>query len=513
MTGTVTHDPPPGGKRPGAPLIVTEDTGLLDDLLRLCAAAGATPEVHHGLPGPRGSWEAAPLVLIGDDAARRARGAPRRQGVVLVGRDQDDPGVWRRGIGRRRVQYRLRDWLISRQRYWGCPIPIVYCDRCGTVPVPEDQLPVLLPEDVSFKPTGQSPLVDKPEFVNTTCPKCGGPARRETDTMDTFVDSSWYFLRFCDPHNRNAAFDKDKVDYWMPVDQYIGGVEHAILHLMYARFFQMVLADLGLVSTPRPFERLLTQGMVLKDGAKMSKSKGNTVDPNHIVQTYGADTARLFILFASPPERDLEWSDAGVEGAYRFLNRVWRLVTDLVNELGPLPQGPAPAGRDAAAEELRRMVHRTLKKVTQDIEDRFHFNTAIAAVMELVNAFYQYKDSAAEKDKAVVAEGLEKLVLMLAPFAPHLAEELWRTLGRTDSVHLQPWPSYDPEAVQADTIEVVVQVNGRVRDRLWVARKASEAEVREAALALPKVQEHIAGRQVARVVVVPGRLVNIVVTQ
>ncbi|MFS8533787.1 MAG: leucine--tRNA ligase [Limnochordales bacterium] len=435
-------------------------------------------------------------------------GLPNREGLERIADE-----VERRGIGRRRVQYRLRDWLISRQRYWGCPIPIVYCDHCGTVPVPEDQLPVLLPEDVSFKPTGQSPLVDKPEFVNTTCPKCGGPARRETDTMDTFVDSSWYFLRFCDPHNRNAAFDRDKVDYWMPVDQYIGGVEHAILHLMYARFFQMVLADLGLVSTPRPFERLLTQGMVLKDGAKMSKSKGNTVDPNHIVEKYGADTARLFILFASPPERDLEWSDAGVEGAYRFLNRVWRLVTDLVHELGPMPQGPAPAGRDAAAEELRRMVHRTLKKVTQDIEDRFHFNTAIAAVMELVNAFYQYKESAAEKDKAVVAEGLEKLVLMMAPFAPHLAEELWQTLGRTDSVHLQPWPSYDPEAVQADTIEVVVQVNGRVRDRLWVAREASEAEVREAALALPKVREHIAGRQVARVVVVPGRLVNIVVAQ
>mgnify|MGYP001252444421 CR=1 FL=1 len=420
--------------------------------------------------------------------------------------------VERRGIGRRRVQYRLRDWLISRQRYWGCPIPIVYCDRCGTVPVPEDQLPVLLPEDVAFKPTGQSPLVDKAEFVNTTCPNCGGPARRETDTMDTFVDSSWYFLRFCDPHNSTAAFDKQKVDYWMPVDQYIGGVEHAILHLMYSRFFQMVLADLGLVSHPRPFERLLTQGMVLKDGAKMSKSKGNTVDPDHIVRTYGADTARLFILFAAPPERDLEWSDAGVEGAYRFLNRVWRLVSDLVEELGPMPAGASPAGRrEGAAEELRRMVHRTVQRVTQDIEDRFHFNTAIAAIMELVNAFYQYKERSVERDQAVVAEGLEKLVLLLAPFAPHLAEELWAMMGRTESVHLQPWPSYDPEAVQADTIEVVVQVNGRVRDRVWVARDASEEDVRQAALASPKVQEHVGGQPVKRVVVVPGRLVNVVV--
>jgi len=433
-------------------------------------------------------------------------GLANREGLERIADE-----VERRGIGQRRVQYRLRDWLISRQRYWGCPIPIVYCGQCGIVPVPEDQLPVLLPEDVAFKPTGQSPLVEKEEFVNTTCPHCGGAARRETDTMDTFVDSSWYFLRFCDPHNKNEAFARDKVDYWMPVDQYIGGVEHAILHLMYARFFQMVLADLGLVTAERPFERLLTQGMVLKDGAKMSKSKGNTVDPDAIVRKYGADTARLFILFAAPPERDLEWSDAGVEGAYRFLNRVWRLVGDLVEELGPLPAGQAAPGQDAAAEDLRRMVHRTVQRVTQDIEERFHFNTAISAIMELVNAFYLYKESGGPRDRAVVAEGLEKLVLLLAPFAPHLAEELWEMLGRSGSVHEQPWPAYDPEAVQADTVEIVVQVNGRVRDRLWVARDASEEEVRAAALAMPKVQEHIGGRPVARVVVVPGRLVNVVV--
>ncbi len=432
-------------------------------------------------------------------------GLSNREGLERIADE-----VEQRGIGGRRVQYRLRDWLISRQRYWGCPIPIVYCDQCGTVPVPEEQLPVLLPDDVAFKPTGQSPLVDKAEFVNTTCPSCGGPARRETDTMDTFVDSSWYFLRFCDPHNRTSPFDKSKVDYWMPVDQYIGGVEHAILHLMYSRFFQMVLADLGLVSSARPFERLLTQGMVLKDGAKMSKSKGNTVDPDYIVRTYGADTARLFILFAAPPERDLEWSDAGVEGAYRFLNRVWRLVSDVVQELGPLPEGLEPAPADEAAAELRRMVHRTVQRVTQDIEDRFHFNTAIAAVMELVNAFYQYKESGL-RDRAVVAEGLEKLVLLLSPFAPHLAEELWHMIARAGSVHEQPWPGYDPAVVRADTVEIVVQVNGRVRDRLVVAREAAEEAVKEAALALPKVQEHIAGRRVARVVVVPGRLVNIVV--
>src|SRR5690606_15748567 len=297
----------------------------------------------------------------------------------------------------------------------------------------DDELPVLLPEDVAFKPTGRSPLLDHAEFVQTTCPKCGGPAKRETDTMDTFVDSSWYFLRFADPHAADGPFGKEKADYWMPVDQYIGGVEHAILHLMYARFFQKVLADMGLSSARQPFANLLTQGMVLKDGAKMSKSKGNTVDPDEIVATYGADTARLFILFTAPPERDLEWSDAGVEGAARFLNRVWRLVTELIEVAASAGDNGVAAGAasNGAAvlrpedHELRRAVHRTVQRVTVDVEERFHFNTAISAIMELVNAFYHYKDGARPLNRAVVSEGLEKLVLVLAPFAPHLAEELW----------------------------------------------------------------------------------------
>ncbi|MBO8140544.1 MAG: leucine--tRNA ligase [Firmicutes bacterium] len=434
-------------------------------------------------------------------------GLPNREGLERIADD-----VERRGIGRRRVQYRLRDWLISRQRYWGCPIPIVYCPECGPVAVPEDQLPVLLPDDVAFKPTGQSPLVESEEFVRTTCPQCGKEARRETDTMDTFVDSSWYFLRFCDPEATDVPFRREKADYWMPVDQYIGGVEHAILHLMYARFFQMVLADLGLVGTGRPFQNLLTQGMVLKDGAKMSKSKGNTVDPDYIIKKYGADTARLFILFAAPPERDLEWSDAGVEGAYRFLNRVWRLVSDLADDARTAGAIDGRTGRapDPDAQKLRRTVHRTVQRVTADIDGRFHFNTAISAIMELVNMFYQYKERGGPRDREVVAEGLEKLVLLLAPFAPHLAEELWHMIGRTGSVHEQPWPSFDPDLVQADEMEIVVQVDGRVRDRMMVPRDLADDEVKARALALPRVAEHVAGRSVARVVVVPGRLVNVV---
>lgn len=452
--------------------------------------------------------------------------------------------IERRGIGERRVQYRLRDWLISRQRYWGCPIPIIYCDDCGAVPVPDEQLPVLLPEDVAFKPTGRSPLLDHADFVNTTCPSCGKAARRETDTMDTFVDSTWYFLRFADPQAEDAPFSKEKADYWMPVDQYIGGVEHAILHLLYARFFQMVLADMGLVTASQPFANLLTQGMVLKDGAKMSKSKGNVVDPDAIIAKYGADTARLFILFTAPPERDLEWSDAGVEGAHRFLNRVWRLVTELLESAsngdgagrgaGAAADGGAGNGAGTAADggvgagavgsngagaagftqadiELRRAVHRTVQRVTVDVEERFHFNTAISAIMELVNAFYHYKDAGQPLNRSVVAEGLEKLVLVLSPFAPHLAEELWHMLGHEESVHLQQWPSFDPDIVRTDEVEIAVQVNGRVRDRLVIARDASEEEMKSAALALEKVQAAIGGADVVRVIVVPGRLVNVVV--
>lgn len=415
-----------------------------------------------------------------------------------------------RQIGERRVQYRLRDWLISRQRYWGVPIPIIYCDACGTVPVPEDQLPVVLPEDIEFQPSGRSPLIDHADFVQTTCPQCGGSARRETDTMDTFVDSSWYFLRFTDPHNKEMPFDREKADYWMPVDQYIGGVEHAILHLLYARFIQHALYDMGLVGVEEPFQNLLTQGMVLKDGAKMSKSKGNVVDPEQIIAQYGADTARLFILFAAPPDRDLDWSEAGVEGSFRFLNRVWRLIAPLGQELSGVDATKAGAQVDGPHKELRHQIHRALAKVTEDIEVRFHLNTAVSSIMELVNAIYAYKD----RDDArpdVLKEAVEHVTLMLAPFVPHIAEELWRKLGHSDSVHRQPWPEIDRAAAAADEVTIVVQVNGKVRDRLVVPADLDEEATREAALELPRIQEQISGKQVQRVIVVPGRLVNVVV--
>lgn len=412
------------------------------------------------------------------------------------------------GIGSRQVQYRLRDWLISRQRFWGAPIPIIYCAQCGIVPVPEEQLPVLLPEQAEFLPSGRSPLVENPNFVSTICPECGGEARRETDTMDTFVDSSWYFLRYCDPHNTQLPFSRAAADYWMAVDQYIGGVEHAILHLMYARFFQMVLYDMDLVGTDEPFKNLLTQGMVLKDGAKMSKSKGNTVDPTHIIEEYGADTTRLFVLFAAPPERDLEWSDAGVEGAFRFLSRVWRLLGEWVPKLRGVQA--THQGDDLPAEDhrMRGDVHRALAKVTADI-GRFQFNTAISTVMELVNSVYAYKERA-DVHPGVMREAVEHIVTMLAPFAPHLAEEMWHQLGYDGSIHLQPWPIVDEQAAKVDEVTMVVQVNGKVRDRITISAEAAEEEVRAAVLALPKVHELVAEKSLKKFIVVPGRLVNIV---
>lgn len=413
------------------------------------------------------------------------------------------------GIGQRKVQYRLRDWLISRQRFWGAPIPIIYCSDCGAVPVPEDQLPVLLPKSAHFEPSGRSPLVDAPDFVQTTCPSCGSEARRETDTMDTFVDSSWYFLRYCDPKNDRLPFSREKADYWMAVDQYIGGVEHAILHLMYARFFQMALYDMGLVGAEEPFVNLLTQGMVLKDGAKMSKSKGNVVDPNHIIERYGADTTRLFVLFAAPPERDLEWSDSGVEGCYRFLSRVWRLAEEWIPRVQGVTPTQAGVKLTGAHHEMRGQLHRTLAKVTSDVE-RFHFNTAISTIMELVNALYSYKEQP-DVDLQVMREAIEHLVIMLAPFAPHMAEELWHRLGHDSSVHLCSWPEVDEDAARVDEVTLVIQVNGKVRSRIVVARDLDEDTLREHALADPKVAEHTAGKSVKKVVVVPGRLVNIVV--
>ena len=406
--------------------------------------------------------------------------------------------------GRKTVNYRLRDWLISRQRFWGAPIPIVYCDHCGTVAVPEDQLPVRLPEDVDFKPTGESPLNDAPDFVHTTCPKCGGPARRETDTMDTFVCSSWYFMRYTDAQNTTLPFAKDKADKWLPVDQYIGGVEHAILHLLYARFFTKVLKDRGLVSAEEPFKNLLTQGMVLKDGAKMSKSKGNIVSPEDIMRTYGADTARLFILFAAPPERDLEWNDSAVEGCYRFLGRVYRFVQRYL--------AASESGGDPAREkDLRYLAHTSLARITEDIDQRFNFNTAVSAIMELVNGLYAAMDAYDDKRSPAINEATNILVHVLAPFVPHLAEELWAALGHEASVHLEAWPQYDESALVQDEVEMVVQINGKVREHITVDVALSREEVAEQALADERVQALIAGKTVRKTIVVPKKLINFVV--
>jgi len=433
-------------------------------------------------------------------------GTPNREGINKVIQYLEEKG-WGSG----QVNYRLRDWLISRQRYWGAPIPMIYCDQCGIVPVPGEDLPVMLPMDVAFKQTGKNPLTECEEFINTTCPECGKPARRETDTMDTFMCSSWYYYRYTSPRDEENAWDKEKVEYWLPVDQYIGGVEHAILHLLYSRFFTKVLYDLGYVKNEEPFENLLTQGMVLKDGAKMSKSKGNVVSPEDIVAAYGADTARLFILFAAPPERDLEWSDQGVEGCYRFLNRVWRLVAavhDYIKDAPPVPEGNLVG----VNREMRRITHQTIKKVTEDIAQRFNFNTAVSAIMEQVNALYQYKEvPESDRDPAVLRESIESLLVLLAPFAPHITEELWAAVGHTESIHKQPWPDYDREAIVEDEITIVVQINGKVRDRMLVPADITPEAMKEAVLAQPKVQDLTKGKNVVKVIPVPKKLVNIVV--
>ncbi|MBR4020954.1 MAG: leucine--tRNA ligase, partial [Firmicutes bacterium] len=368
------------------------------------------------------------------------------------------------GIGKKTVNYRLRDWLISRQRYWGTPIPMIYCEHCGWVPEKEENLPVLLPEDVKFTGTGASPLTTSAHFAHCKCPKCGADAKREFDTMDTFLDSSWYFLRYCDPKNAEKIFDKEKVDYWMDVDQYIGGVEHAILHLMYARFFQMALHDLGLVKSDEPFKNLLTQGMVNKDGRKMSKSIGNVVSPEEIITKYGADTARLFILFAAPPERELDWSDAGVEGSYRFLNRVWRLVYDFAQNW---KGGSAPYEvKTAADKELNYVLNTTIKKVTEDVGGRFSFNTAISSIMELVNELYKYKELE-DANQAFMEKAIETLVVILSPFTPHICEEMWEGLGYTDSLKDVAWPVYDEAftfAAEAEKLEMAMAIIKSIRN-------------------------------------------------
>ncbi len=411
------------------------------------------------------------------------------------------------GIGREKVNYRLRDWLISRQRYWGCPIPVINCPHCGPVLVPEKDLPVRLPEDVDFVAGALSPLQTSESFLHCKCPQCGADAVRETDTMDTFIDSSWYFIRYGDPHNETEPFSKEKGNYWMPVDQYIGGIEHAILHLLYSRFFVKVLQDEGMLDTPEPFTNLLCQGMVLKDGGKMSKSVGNVVSPEEILEKYGADTARLFILFAAPPEKDLAWSDQGVEGSYRFLRRVWTIVGRYL-ELAKTDAGALSEDE----KDLRRRLHMTIAKVTADLDGRFNFNTAISSVMELVNAMYLYAEKHEAVDAAFAKELLRALLILLAPFVPHITEELWQLLGEEEkSVHAASWPAVDEKALTVEEAELAVQVNGKVRGVVKMPVDAAEETIAAAAKELPEVAKNLDGKTIVKCIVVPGRVVNIVV--
>jgi leucyl-tRNA synthetase len=421
-----------------------------------------------------------------------------------------------KGFGKGTVQFRIKDWGISRQRYWGTPIPIVYCEKCGVVPVPEKDLPVILPKDVKLTGEGLSPLARSPEFVNTTCPKCGGPARRETDTMDTFVDSSWYFYRYTDPKISSAMINQDAVRYWFPVDQYIGGIEHAILHLIYMRFFTKVMQDIGMVDFPEPVARLFTQGMVIKDGAKMSKSKGNVVDPTEMFAKYGADTVRIYMLFAAPPEKDLDWSDAGIEGASRFVNRVYRMVAkhaDSAKEASP--EGISGATAEILTPEERRLLrkaHQVLRHVTEDMEERWHFNTDIAMTMELVNEFADLEGAIAAGTlrPGIVKATLEVVVIILSLFAPHLADELWEALGHSMPLLREAWPAFDAALAAEDEIEIPVQVNGKLRGRIRVAVGAREEEIKKLALADEKVLQHLKGLKIIKVIVVQKKLVSIV---
>ena len=409
--------------------------------------------------------------------------------------------------GKKTVNYRLRDWLLSRQRYWGCPIPVVYCDDCGIVPVDKKDLPVLLPTDVEFTGKGESPLTTSKEFATTACPCCGKEARREVDTMDTFVDSSWYFLRYIDPKNTEEPFSKEMVNKWMPVDQYIGGVEHAIMHLLYSRFFVKAFKSMGMLDFDEPFKNLLTQGMVLMDGSKMSKSKGNTVSPIEIINKYGADTARLFVLFAAPPERDLDWSEQGVEGCFRFLNRVYRLVDELAEVAKSNAEVKAVTKEDKA---MRLVIHSTLKKVTADLSEKFGFNTAIASLMELINEMYKYKELDTRND-GIIREGIETIVTILAPFTPHIGEELWTMIGKEGSVFNISWPAYDESALVQDEVEVIVQVNGKLRAKVSMDANISREDMEKVAMEDEKVKAAIEGKNVVKVIAVPKKLVNIVV--
>ena len=410
-------------------------------------------------------------------------------------------------IGEKTINYKLRDWLISRQRYWGTPIPMIYCKDCGWLPEKEENLPVVLPTDVEFTGKGESPLATSKTFSKCTCPKCGKDAERELDTMDTFLDSSWYFLRYCDPKNTDKVFDKEKVDYWMSVDQYIGGVEHAILHLMYARFFQMALHDIGLVDCKEPFANLLTQGMVNKDGKKMSKSIGNVVSPEEIINKYGADTARLFILFAAPPEKELDWSDAGVEGSYRFLNRVWRLVSEFVEKNYNSTDAIEIKSQDD--KKLNLTLNATIKKITEDVSNRFNFNTAISSIMELVNELYKYKEKD-DLNMPLLSDAVTKLVILLSPFTPHICEEMWQELGNKDSLVSVRWPGYDEKALVEDTKTIIVQVNGKLKERLSMPAGLSKTELENAVKSNENVIALISDLNIVKTITVPDKLVNFV---
>lgn len=421
-------------------------------------------------------------------------------------------------FGEFKTQYRLRDWLISRQRYWGAPIPIVYCEKCGIQAVNDNELPVLLPEDVDFSVQGKSPILTSKTFIDTKCPSCGGEAKRETDTMDTFMCSSWYYLRYADPKNSEKCFDKSIVDSWLPVDQYVGGIEHAILHLLYSRFFTKALKDCGLLSFDEPFKNLLTQGMVLKDGSKMSKSKGNTVDPDEIFENYGADTARLFILSDSPPARDFDWSDAGVEGCYKFLNRVWRLVSS--NQDNIIFDYKLPSKLSKENDDLVRCVHMAIKGVTNDISNEFQFNTVISKYRELTNAIYDYvgrvgllshQHNWSDEDKNVFSFAILSLMKLMSPVAVHLTEEVWNSLGAKTSIHDEKWCEWDENLAKSSSITLVVQINGKVRDKIEVAEDMPQEEMKQLALECEKTKEFTAGKEIAKVIVVPKKLVNIVV--
>ena len=440
-------------------------------------------------------------------------GTPNRQAIVDMTRYAEE-----QGFGKGTIQFRLRDWLISRQRYWGAPIPIIHCDSCGAVPVPEEDLPVMLPEDVEFKPTGESPLAACESFMNVPCPTCGSPARRESDTMDTFVDSSWYFLRFLSPNDDHQALNTEACNKWLPVDQYIGGIEHAILHLLYARFFTKVIHDLGHLSVDEPFGQLFTQGMICRESAgsnrpeKMSKSKGNVVSPDELIREYGADTMRLYILFIGPPEKDALWQDDGIEGASRFLKKLWRRVWEHKDMLDKrVNEAVVTDALEGAARDLHRKTHETIRDITRDMEGDFHFNTAIASIMELLNAVdaAKLKDDSPEGLQLAYAEAIKTIIVLLSPFAPHISEEIWRELGNSDSILKAAWPEVNEAALVRDEIEIMIQVNGKLRDKIQVAASIAKEELEAQVLELDSVKRNTEGKTIRKVIVVPGKLVNI----